>query len=150
MKLHEFVALLETQGSDLQSWPSAQRRAAETLLATDQHAARVLQEQLHVETLIRDLPAPEFSHLSARIARQPLPERKLPLSDRLLNWILPDRGIAGIWRPVTAACLPLLFGIVVGNYFNFGISTETRSADYWEDELAMISLTDYTENQVEL
>lgn len=150
MTLEEFIALLEIQGSDLQAWAPAQRQAAEALLATSSDAARLLREQSHADTLLRNLPAPEFPGLVARISQQPLPERTPPLAERLLNWILPDRGIAGLWRPATAACLPLLFGVVMANYFSFGIGTDSQAVAYWEDELAMISLADYTANQVAL
>jgi hypothetical protein len=39
----------------------------------------------------------------------------------------------------------LVFGIVLGNYFSFGIGIEDDGFQYWDDELAMLSLTDYTE-----
>ena len=51
------------------------------------------------------------------------------------------------WRPALAACLPLVFGIVLGNYYSFGISSEVDEFDYWEDELAMIALTDISESE---
>jgi hypothetical protein len=39
----------------------------------------------------------------------------------------------------------LAFGIVVANYFSFGVGIENDGFQYWGDELAMLSLTDYTE-----
>ncbi len=150
MTQDEFIQLLETRGSDLQSWPAAQRDAAKTLLTSDQDASRLLQQQARVDALLDDLPAPTFTGLAARVAQQPLPPPRLSLADRLVNWIIPDGGIGEFWRPTTAACLPLLFGVIMGNYFNFGITADIQAAENWEDELAMISLTDYTENQVEL
>ncbi|GAB5499565.1 MAG: hypothetical protein PsegKO_18760 [Pseudohongiellaceae bacterium] len=150
MTQDEFIQLLEIRGSDLQSWPAAQRVAARALLAADQDASRLLLQQARVDALLGDLPTPTFAGLAARVAQQPLPQPRLSLVDRLLNWIIPDRGIGEFWRPATAACLPLLFGVIVGNYFNFGITTDIQAAENWEDELAMISLTDYTENRVEL
>jgi hypothetical protein len=40
--------------------------------------------------------------------------------------------------------------VIVGNYSNFGIGESVQATQYWEDELAMISLADYSANQVEL
>jgi len=150
MTLDEFTAQLDTHGSDLQSWPAPQRYQAEALLASSPEASKLWQTQSQTDLLLGDLPLPEFVGLADRVASQVLPDRSLPLSERLLNWLLPNGGMTELWRLATAACLPLLFGIVMGNYFNFGISPDSQVVDSWEDELAMISLTDYTENQVEL
>ena len=52
-----------------------------------------------------------------------------------------------------AACLPLVFGILLGNYFTFGVFGEAGvyldgdEYEYWEDELTMLSLTDYSESE---
>lgn len=149
MNITEFSQLLDAKGSDPNAWPAEQRYAAEDLLTSNPDAQELLRMQRRIDTLLGELPTPALDGLAARIAAQPLPPQRLPLADRVLNWLLPDQGVTALWRPLTAACLPLLFGVLMGNHFNFGISTESAVSEYWEDELAMISLTDYSENQVE-
>jgi len=50
-----------------------------------------------------------------------------------------------VWCPAIAVSIPLVFGIVLGNYFSFGVGIEDDGFQYWGDELAMLSLTDYTQ-----
>jgi len=46
-----------------------------------------------------------------------------------------------------AACLPLVFGIVLGNFYSFGINSEIDELDYWDDELAFLALSDIPESE---
>ena len=49
------------------------------------------------------------------------------------------------WRPLSAACLPMLVGIVMSNYFTFGVDVADQGFQAWDDELVMLSLTDTSE-----
>ena len=89
---------------------------------------------------------PNFPGLESRILNQPLPERNRGLFEAAVNWLMPEGSLGNqVWRPAIAACIPLVFGIVLGNYFSFGIGVEDDGFQYWGDELAMLSLTDYPE-----
>jgi hypothetical protein len=104
------------------------------------------QENEQLDRLLNQIEVPDFSGLESRVLNQSLPERQMPALDRFLDWLLPRENFGkNIWRPATAACLPLVFGIVVGNYFSFGFNLESDGFSYWEDELTMLSLNDYSE-----
>ena len=63
-----------------------------------------------------------------------------------MNWLISDENFSKqVWRPIVAACIPLAFGIVLGNYFSFSIGIEDYGFQYWDDELVMLSFTDFTE-----
>ena len=88
-----------------------------------------------------------FSGLEAKILGQSLPPRTPSLLEQLLEWLLPNSGFTlRLWQPVAAACLPLVFGIVLGNFYSFGVTFESDEMEYWEDELTMLSLNNYSEN----
>ena len=94
------------------------------------------------------LAVPGFPDLELKVLTQEPPARSESLSDRIVNWLLPERNFRKqLWRPAMAACLPLVFGILLGNYFSFGVFAEADEYEYWEDELTMLSLTDYSENE---
>jgi hypothetical protein len=64
----------------------------------------------------------------------------------VLDWLIPrqSRGMAWAWRPALVACLPLICGIYMANFYSFGI--ELDSADNsWQEELYLISMNDYAE-----
>ncbi len=106
--------------------------------------------QARVDALLGDLATPTFAGLAARASATAAsqPRRVAGGSTIELDHSRPRyrRILAASHRRLS----PLLFGVIVGNYFNFGITTDIQAAENWEDELAMISLTDYTENRVEL
>ena len=66
------------------------------------------------------------------------------LLDQALDWLLPrsDRLLAWIWRPALVACLPLVCGIYMANFFSFGITGPELA---WEEELSLLALNDYAE-----
>lgn len=146
----EFLDILDSRGSEECNWPSHLRQPITDLLQQDAEARAALTQARELDELVGALQAPEFPGLATRIGNQPLPPRQADLGDRLLSWLLPGHGLQSIWRPALAACLPLMFGIVVGNYYHFGVDTDYSVADNWDDELTMLSLTDYSQNQVEL
>ena len=149
MNRQEFIKLLEEKGSEPDNWPAQLHSRIDSLLASDAQAAEILAQYQQLDQMLRHLPAPDSSILKDRVSRQALPERPTSLVDSLMNWLFPQSGSGLVWRPAALACLPLLFGVVMANYFNFGIGVEQSLQD-WDDELAMISLTDYSQNLIEL
>lgn len=146
MNLEEFTNIIDLHGSESAKWPQRLRAECEAFVANNVEARSLINQQWAVEEIMDKAAVPEFPGLESRILNQPLPERgKSPL-DRLVEWLLPSH-ISGqnVWRPAFAACLPLVFGIVLANYFSFGVGVENDDFQYWGDELAMLSLTDYSE-----
>lgn len=141
MELREFTSLLDRYGSSLEDWPGHEAESARRLLEREPAATAALARQRELETLICDLPAPRFPGLETRIASQPLPARGRSPLDRLLGFLLPGAaGARGLWRPAMAACLPLVMGVVLGNYLSFGIIAEDQITQDWDEELMMLSL----------
>jgi hypothetical protein len=98
-----------------------------------------------------------YSRVEARVLNQPLPPqsqstvpgtpsfaRGLTQSiDTLIEWVSPRRQT--LWQPVLAASCPLVLGIVIGNFFHFGVNATTEpSFESWDDELVMLSFNDMT------
>lgn len=149
MNRQDFIQLIEEKGCKPEDWPAQLRPQIDELLSSDQKATAVLSQYRELEQLLRQLPVPDLGGLNSRVARQDLPQRPASLLDTLLNWLFPSSGSGLVWRPAVLACLPFFFGIVMSSYFNFGIDSDPLQQN-WDDELAMLSLTDYSQNQIEL
>ncbi|MEQ8312725.1 MAG: hypothetical protein RL839_16995 [Gammaproteobacteria bacterium] len=145
MTLHKLTDILESHGCDSSRWPEGDRQPCLNLIATDSQASALYDQYAALEKQLDHLQAPDFSGLEQRVLQQELPERTLKLSDRLVNWLLPSAGNNNYWRPALAACLPLVMGIMVGNYSSFGSTVSDDGFQYWEDELLMLSFNEYTE-----
>ncbi|HJN95388.1 MAG: hypothetical protein CMQ15_07095 [Gammaproteobacteria bacterium] len=147
MTLEEFSTLVDVHGSNIENWPSALRKDSKTFLESSDRARALISEQRRLEQQLDQITVPEFAGLQARILNQQLPPRNDPLLDKLLDWLIPAGGFTiQLWRPAMVACLPLVFGIVLGNYYSFGVGLQSSEVEYWEDELAMLSLSDYSES----
>lgn len=147
LTMTDFTEIVDRYGAAPESWPASVRAACQQLLSEDALARELLQQQRRLDMLLDAVPVPEFPGLESRIQNQPLPPRSRSLVDTVLEWLFPSNAPGKqFWRPAMAACLPLVVGIVVGNFFSFGISNESPGFDYWDDELYMLSLNDYTEN----
>ena len=143
----EFSRLIVVHGANLAAWPSDLQIAGEDFLATSEEARALMKDYLELEQQLDVLPVPMFSGLEAKILGQSLPPRTPSLLEQLLEWLLPNSGFTlRLWQPVAAACLPLVFGIVLGNFYSFGVTFESDEMEYWEDELTMLSLNNYSEN----
>ena len=129
-------------------WPEFLREDLEAFLAKNESARSLLSEYSQLEQSLDKIAVPDFPGLETRVLNQSLSPRQQSLFVSLISWLLPTENFgANLWRPALAACLPLVFGIVLGNYYSFGISSEVDEFDYWEDELAMIALTDISESE---
>lgn len=151
MTLDDFKHVLDTHGSSRNSWPREIQDDCAKLLTEDAQARALLQSQHRLDAALDSLTVPDFRDLEARVMNQPLPPRDRALVDRLVEWLLPDStSLSELWRPAMAACVPLVFGIVLGNYFSFGVVDETNGFENWDDELLMISFADVDQGQLEL
>ena len=147
MTLEEFTKIIESYGSSSERWPVGLREECENFIANNSAARELIDRQQELEMLMNQIAVPEFPGLEAKVLDQQLPPRKLAPLDRFLEWLLPaDKPGKLFWRPAMVACLPLIFGIVIGNFYNFGIDLNSEGFEYWDDELYVLSLNDYTEN----
>lgn len=147
MKIEEFTKIVETYGSESTRWPAELRDECTAFMANNPAARTLINRQWELDKLLNQITVPAFPELESRVLNQQLPPRKGSLTDQILAWMLPENGFGKqIWRPAMLACLPLVFGIVIGNFFSFGVDLENDGFAYWDDELTMLSLNDYTEN----
>ena len=147
MTLEEFGKIIESYGSSSERWPVDMREECKNFIADNSEARELVNRQLELEMLMDQIAVPEFPGLEARVLDQQLPSRKLAPLDQFLEWLLPaDKSGKQFWRPAMVACLPLIFGIIIGNFYNFGVGLQGESFEYWDDELYILSLNDYTEN----
>jgi hypothetical protein len=146
MTLEKFTRIIDLYGCESARWPQSLRAECESFVANSIEARTLLNQQCQVDEIMGQLQVPNFPGLETRVLHQPLPKRSRSFSEEVMSWLLPDEYFGKqVWRPAIAACIPLVFGIVLGNYFSFGIGIEDDGFQYWDDELAMLSLTDYTE-----
>lgn len=126
--------------------------------------ASVSEEELDVllaRAASSELDSAIYSRVEARVLNQPLPTQFQPTQskptgpdavfdgglshaiDALIDWVSPRRQT--LWQPVLAASCPLVLGIVIGNFFHFGINTTNEPGfESWDDELVMLSFNDMT------
>lgn len=142
MNLNQFTDQLLINGPHLERWPPTLRDSAKVLVAEDPEAATMLARELKLAQLLDELPVPEMPELEQRVLRQPLPPQSGSALNSLLGWLLPPDISQQWWRPALAATVPLVFGIVLGNFFSFGV-VSVQEVEYWEEEIYLLSLADY-------
>ena len=148
IKLEDFSQTIEVYGADSARWPEDLRADLEAYLENNESAKLLLKEYSQLEQSLNEIPIPEFPGLESRVLNQTLPPRQQSVLNQIISWLVPTENFgANLWRPAMAACLPLVFGVVLGNYYSFGISSDVDEYDYWEDELAMIALSDISESE---
>jgi hypothetical protein len=146
MTLEKFTRIIDLHGTETARWPKTLRGECESFVANNVEARMLLNQQWQVEESMAKLEVPSFPGLETRVLNQSLPERNRSFIEEVMNWLIPEESFGKqAWRSAMAACSPLVFGIVLGNYFSFGIGIEDDGFQYWDDELTMLSLTDYTE-----
>ncbi len=147
IKKQDFGDVLDRYGADSAAWPAEHRDLCLTLLEQDLEAQQLLRQHQQLANALDQLVVPPMPGLAERILNQPLPVRTPSWLDQTFDWLFPVKIFSTqIWRPALAACLPLVIGIVVGNYFSFGVIAESQGFEYWDDELYVLSLNDYTES----
>ena len=147
MTLAEFNRVIDCYGADSGIWPAEVKEDCLSFVNSSAAARAVLSQQQELEQLLDHIRVPTFPDLVMRVANQNLPARRATIVDAILRWLLPAGQVGRqFWRPAMVACLPLVFGFLLGNIFSFGISDSSDGFEYWDDELYMLSLNDYTEN----
>ncbi len=142
MNLEQFASVVETHGSKPSNWPENLRSACLKLVDANDSAQHLLEQHRQLEALLDEISPPSFAGLEARILQQALPPQPQSVLDSLLDWLIPDSLGVQLWRPITAACLPLVFGIAIGNFFSFGIENSGTVLESWDDELTLLSFND--------
>lgn len=150
MTLKDFTKLIESYGANPQDWPGNVRENGIELINTDSSAKEFLSQHQELESLLDEIEIPDFPGLAHAVLNQPLPARQLGFADQLISWFIPENFGLQLWRPVTAACLPLVFGVVLGNYYSFGVTDQDIELEYWDDELALLSFNDFADEYSDL
>ena len=146
MTLEKFTRIIDLYGCESARWPQSLLAECESFVTNNIEARTLLNQQYQVDESMEKLEVPDFPGLETRVLNQSLPKHNRSFFEEAMSWLIPDEYFGKqVWRPAIAACIPLVFGIVVGNYFSFGIDIEDDGFQYWDDELVMLSLTDYTE-----
>lgn len=149
MNLEQFTQIVETYGSKPSNWPDHTRSAGLSFVSTNTSAQGLLKQHQQLESMLNTITVPSFIDLESKIMRQQLPQQPVSTLDSLINWLLPNRLGVELWRPITAACLPLVFGIAVGNYFSFGVASTTTALESWDEELVLLSFNDLSSAAIE-
>ena len=143
MNIKQLTLIFEVYGSKPEGWPVDKVEEIYELLKTKSDAISLKKEFDEMGQTLNELYLPNFDNLTQQILDRQLPQRNSNLATDLLNWIWPaHRSIRYFWRPISAAALPLLFGIFLGNYFSFGINYESFDSEYWAEELTILALID--------
>ena len=148
MTLAEFTHILETYGSNAQRWPESDRANCLELVNSNPQAKSLMSSFVQLDSKLDAISHTEFPGLETRVLAQSLPPKNISKLDKFIAWLLPESDpFSSLWRPALTACLPLVFGIVVGNFYSFDFEVGDDGFQYWDDELLMLSFNDYSENQ---
>lgn len=143
MNIERLKTIIETYGSDSDSWPDEERQAALALLKRSDEGSRLIIE------------AQRFDRLLDGYAPQPIDQNKLRqqiLSSietaeshwlkGLIEWLSPDVDelLGSIWRPALAAAMTVTLGISIGIAT---VEDSTILSDTEEIQLMAFSATDY-------
>ena len=143
MNIKQLTLIFEVYGSKPEGWPVDKVKEIYDLLEANSDAISLKKEFDEMDQTLNELYLPDVDRLTQQILDRQLPQRNSNLATDLLNWIWPAHpSIWFFWRPISAASLPLLFGIFLGNYFSFGINYESSDSEYWAEELTILALID--------
>lgn len=139
-----FATIIEVYGSQPERWPAEERAEAAAFLAQDHRAQALVAEYQSLDAWLDQYQVAALPTLEAHVLSQARNVSTGNAFDRLMDWLLPRSGrvLAWVWRPAMVACLPLVCGIYLADYFSFGIESTQNS---WEEELYLLSLNDYAE-----
>lgn len=139
-----FATIIDTCGSQPERWPAEERAAVTDYLARNPQAQALVAEHRQLDELLDAYSMTPLPGLESRVLSQARSVATGNAFDRLMDWLLPHSGrvLAWVWRPAMVACLPLVGGIFLADYFTFGIEGTQNS---WEEELYLLSLNDYAE-----
>ena len=134
MNHKRLVQIIEAYGTRAEQWPEEEREAVLEQLTNDPEARQLINNLSIVDTALDSSEAIEMPNLRDKILSNLSQHLWI---DRCLEWLLPsvDELLAYFWRPVLAASLPLITGLLLGGSLFTGEVTET-----WEDEIVLIAL----------
>ena len=133
MNRERLVQIIDAYGTHSDRWPEEERNAAIKQLQSDPEAQELLADLNIVDNALDKFGIPEMPHLRDKILGN-LPRRLW--IDRCLEWLLPSVDeLLAFWRPVLAASLPLVAGLLLGSSLFTVEVTES-----WEDEIVLIAL----------
>jgi hypothetical protein len=144
MTAQRFALLVESYGTESARWPVNEREAAMAFIAEHAWAQSLLEEHRVVDLALDHMAVPAMNAMERRIMIALNEATRDSLFDRAMDWLVPHRqdGMAWAWRPALLACLPLICGIYMANFYSFGIDNAENS---WQEELYLISMNDYAE-----
>lgn len=149
MTAQRFDQIVTAYGGEPMRWPAPEREAALHYLAQNPEAQTLVAENRELDRLLDAVAVPALAQMERRVIRALQDATRDSLLDTVLNWLLPrqSRGMAWAWRPALVACLPLICGVYMANFYSFGIDNfGTESAENsWQEELYLISMNDYAE-----
>tara|TARA_R110001606_G_scaffold228703_4_gene376696 strand:- start:153 stop:596 length:444 start_codon:yes stop_codon:yes gene_type:complete len=144
MTAQRFEQIVTAYGSEPARWPAQEREAAIQFLAENPAEKSLIEGYRELNMLLDAMPMPAFTQMEQRVIRSLHEKTRDSLLDRVLDWLIPrqQRGMAWALRPALVACLPLVCGIYMANFYSFGIDSAENS---WQEELYLISMNDYAE-----
>ena len=144
MTAQRFEQIVTAYGSEPARWPAQEREAAIQFLAENPAEKSLIEGYRELDMLLDAMPMPAFTQMEQRVIRSLREKTRDSLLDRVLDWLIPrqQRGMAWALRPALVACLPLVCGIYMANFYSFGIDSAENS---WQEELYLISMNDYAE-----
>ncbi|MES3006925.1 MAG: hypothetical protein V4751_04050 [Pseudomonadota bacterium] len=139
-----FTAIVEAYGAQPARWPTEERTQALAYCAAHPEAQAMLEEFQMLDDMLDQFSVADMSSLQRNVLNQVARTSAGNAFDLLLDWLVPhsERLMGWLWRPALVACLPLVCGILLADYFSFGIDGVQNSR---EEELYLLSLNDYTE-----
>jgi len=135
MNHSRLLQLINAYGTNSDRWPEEERLAALQQLAQDSEARQAIVNLKSFDAALDSYVAAPAPHLRNMI----LGNLRKSWIDSCIEWFMPsfDELLAYFWRPVLAASLPLITGLLLGSsLFTVDI------ADTWEDEIELIALYD--------
>jgi hypothetical protein len=135
MNHSRLLQLINAYGKNSDRWPEEERLAALQQLAQDSEARQAIVNLESFDAALDSYVAAPAPHLRNMI----LGNLRKSWIDSCIEWLMPsfDELLAYFWRPVLAASLPLITGLLLGSsLFTVDI------ADTWEDEIELIALYD--------
>ena len=149
MSAQRFEQIVTAYGSEPMRWPAPEREAAQHYLAENPAAQSLVEEYRELNQLLDAVQVPALAQMERRIIRSLQEATRDSLLDKVMEWLLPreQRGITWAWRPALVACLPLICGIYMANFYSFGIDNAgiEIAESSWQEELYLISMNDYAE-----
>jgi hypothetical protein len=139
MNLERFTLIVESYGADPQQWPADERAEALEFSRTSTDALSLLDKEAALDEHLALFELPDNKRSVQRIDRGILSALKPGPLEQLLHWILPDVDDLAhtLWRPTLAACMPLLFGVVIGLTLTDNNTYELSS----DEELSLLAFT---------